>query len=50
MTPFAELFSQGMVLTHKGLGFQILEALVNKIKGVVDQLGGLFRRHGMAVP
>jgi len=45
VTPFPELLRQGAVFLHQGLGFEILQALVHKIQGVVDELGGLFRRH-----
>jgi hypothetical protein len=30
------------------LSFEILQALVHQIEGVVDQLGGLFGGHGSA--
>ena len=46
MAPFAELRRQGPMLLAERLGFQILQALVDQIQGVVDQLGGLFRGHG----
>ena len=46
LTPFAELSRQGLVLLGKGLGFEILQALMDQIEGVVDQLGGLFGGHG----
>ncbi len=48
MAPLPELLRQGMMLADQGPGLQILEPLMHQIKGVVNQLGSLFRRHGGA--
>lgn len=48
VAPFAEFSRQGLVLLGESLGFKILEALMHKIEGVIDQLGGLFGRHDAA--
>ena len=47
LTPLPELGSQSPLLLRKGLGFEVLQALMHQIQGVVDQLGGLFRGHGL---
>jgi hypothetical protein len=46
MAPLAELIGQGLAGMGLLVGFQLLQALVHEIEGVVDQLGGLFRGHG----
>lgn len=45
MTPLPEFLRQGLMLVHLGVGLKILQPLVHKIKGVVDQLRGLFGSH-----
>ena len=45
MAPLPEFLRQGLMLVHLGIGLQILQPLVHKIKGVVDQLRGLFGGH-----
>jgi len=45
LAPFAEFGRQGVLLGAHRLGFQVLEALVHQVKGVVDQLGSLFGGH-----
>lgn len=54
VTPFPELFCQGLMLLDESLSLKILQPMVHKIKGVVDQLCGLFGGHdagwGGAVP
>ncbi len=46
MAPFAKFLSQGMVVFAEALILEILQALMHLIEGVVNQFGGLFRRHG----
>jgi hypothetical protein len=45
MAPLSEFLRQGLVIMHLGVGLQILQALMHKIKSVVDQLCGLFGSH-----
>ena len=47
MAPFPEFLGESPVLLDQSLGFEILQALMDKIQGVVDELGGLFRGHGL---
>ena len=46
MAPLAELIGQGLARVGLLVSFQLLQALVYQIQGVVDQLGSLFRGHG----
>lgn len=46
MPPLPEFLSQGMMLVDEGLRFEILQSLMHQIKGGVNQLCSLFRRHG----
>lgn len=48
LAPFAEFRRQGAMLVIKGLRLQILQALMHQIERVVDELGSLFGRHGIA--
>ncbi|MEB3194507.1 MAG: hypothetical protein VKO19_05230 [Cyanobacteriota bacterium] len=45
VAPLTEFLREGLMLLHLGVGFQILQPLVHKIKSVVDQLRGLFGSH-----
>jgi hypothetical protein len=45
MAPLSEFLRQGLVIMHLGVGLQILQALMHKIKSVIDQLCGLFGSH-----
>jgi hypothetical protein len=46
MPPLPEFLSQGVMLLDQSLRFKILKPLMHKIQRIVDQLSGLFRRHG----
>jgi hypothetical protein len=48
LAPFPKLRRQGPLLLGQGLRLKILETLMDQIKGIVDQLGGLFGSHGTA--
>jgi hypothetical protein len=48
MAPFPEFLSQGVLLSGQRLGLQVLEPLVHQVKGVVNELGRLLGRHGIA--
>ena len=45
MAPLSKFLSQGLMLMHLGVGLEVLQPLVHEIKGVVDQLRGLFGSH-----
>ncbi len=48
LAPLPEFGGQGPVFVIEGLRFQIQQALMHQIEGVVDQLGSLFGGHGIA--
>ncbi len=45
LAPFAEFGRQGVLLSPHRLGLQVEQALMHQVKGVVNQLGSLFRGH-----
>jgi hypothetical protein len=46
VTPFAALLGKGSMGPRLLARFQLKQALMHPIQGVVDQLGGVFARHG----
>ena len=48
VTPLPKLLGQGVLLLGERLGLEALEALMDQVEGLIDQLGRLLGGHGMA--